>query len=424
MKNSITKPIKKVIIITILITQTLNTTSMFEKLHQKCPKHSPLPHLKQILSNQLNISASPPLSNFTSPSTLLISAIVTFRHGDRTTGRGADLKHFNQINCSKYQVLTPMGAKRLVILGQLLFRRYRLLVNSSSLFITSAKNRCLQSLLNFLQGFRELGVSSWSKGELLKEVEGRRFFEERDFTLLHDCKGPDAQFPEVAGNGYGVNAGQKKSQKPPDSSEDQDDDGEGNANVEVEKDVEIVLIYSVQPDALRNFKHQVNGTCPVEVNPVEKRSIKKITRKTNSKNQKRISSKNPNKKPESEQKSAPSSYLQILQSILDQIFFSRFKVFLSGSKSFFSGNRSLGREESSYSRLCQNYAMTLKKDMWRFHKGEQQDIKFCFYNTKQSNDKHQPQGPFFFQQGIFVAEKGTAYVGSVTKRYVPWPYTI
>lgn len=367
-----------------------HSASIFERVYHKSPASPVTSTLHSILHDRHQISALPSLSSFSETSTFLLSAFVTFRHGDRTTGKGAELFHFREINSSKFQVLTPIGARRLGVLGQILYRRYKLLVDSKSLFITSAKNRCLQSLLNFLQGFRDLGISEWTKAELVSRVDSEKFFVDNHFKLLHDCKGPDEQFLEIAGTNYG-NVSRKRKEKAPDSSEDQDDLGEFE---EQKLGTESSLILESFEDPLHKFLREIRRQNRAKSPPA---LCANIITKTQKKTEKQIT-----KKPKEK-----SSYLNILQSMLSQIIYSKFNVFLLVGKSFFSGSKGLTPEKSSYSRLCQNYAMTLKREMWRFHEGETRDIKFCFYNNQHNSSKSSSEESFFFQQGIFVAEKGT-----------------
>lgn len=384
---------------------------MFEKLYLKCPKGDIHDHLKFIFQDQLEISDPPLLSDFENASFLLVSAIITFRHGERTPGKGSNLASFAKINCQKFQVLTPMGAKRLAILGQILFRRYKDLLGPNSLFITSAKNRCLQSLLNFLQGFRDMKLDSMTRQELLASVERDSFFEENNFKLLHDCDQFGKQFLEVAGKNYG-RVSEKRQQNAPDSSEDNDDLGwEGERDrTKVEK---AAVWYESYEDPLKKFTREIfDKYRGPRTSAFKQKRRKKIEEGKKQKAKKKA------------KKEEKPFYLRILESIIEQISFSKFNVFLKVGKSFFSDEKSLSLQESSYSQLCTNYAMTLSKDMWRFHKGEQKDIKFCFYNQHGSSAKNNPENPFLFQKGIFVAEKGKSSATSTDPRNVPRAHSI
>jgi hypothetical protein len=378
----------------VLMINVINSSTIFEKLYLKCPISDISNDLKVIFEEKLEISTKPQLSDFKIDSFLLVSVIITFRHGERTSGKGANLKAFKNIKCPKFQVLTPIGAKRLTILGQILFRRYKDLLDSNSLFITSAKNRCLQSLLNFLQGFRNMDLSHMTRDQLMRLIESDKFFEENNFKLLHDCNGPDQEFLEVAGNNYGKTQ-EKRMENAPDSSEDQDDLGEKKDSELDNDEGNSSLIFESFEDPLKKFKREI----------FKNELMKKMTliKTSNSSKIKKKSKDEETEEPKQEEK---PFYLKILQSIIDQILYSKFNVFLTVGKSFFSGSKSLSNQESNYSKLCQNYAMTLNKDMWNFYNGDQQDIKFCFYNNKNLNEKMSQDDSFFLQKGIFVAEKG------------------
>lgn len=392
MKKSYT--FRENVLILSLVFLCIKCNSIFEKLYLKCPRDNIRHHLEYIFQDQFELSDPPPLSEFENRSYLLVSAIITFRHGERSPGKGSNLRSFAKINCQKFQVLTPIGAKRLAILGQILFRRYKNLLDSNSLFITSAKNRCLQSLLNFLQGFRDMRLDRMTRQQLVDAVETDSFFRDNNFKLLHDCNESGKQFLEVAGKNYG-RVSDKRQQHAPDASEDQDDLGGEDAAKQAKAEKPTTIWFESFEDPLKKFTREI----------FEKRRNPKISL-FRPKRKKSIRRDKEEKSKEGAKLEEKPFYMRILDSIIEQIFFSKFNVFLKAGKSFFSDDKSLSLQESSYSQLCTNYAMTLNKDMWRFHKGEQKDIKFCFYNHHESNAKADQSDSFFFQKGIFVAEKG------------------
>ena len=252
--TSITRINTSLIFLTLLIDTFCKTTSLYEKLYLKCPKININDNIKYIFGNNFKIDEDPLQVPFKSNSSLLLSAIITFRHGERTTGKGGILNNFLKINCSKYQSLTPLGAKRLTILGQILYRRYNYLLNSNSLFITSAKNRCLQSLLNFLQGFRNLNLHSMTRKDLENVVETDKFFEKHNFHLLHDCNNSGEQFLEVAGRKYAIEKEDKKD-KPYDLSEDNDYE---NEVLLIEKKNSIpIILYEFYENPLKKFTREL-----------------------------------------------------------------------------------------------------------------------------------------------------------------------
>ena len=366
------------------------TSSIYEKIYFKSPNNNVYANFPFIFEDALESTQPPTNSSLEEDSSLLVSSILTFRHGDRTTGKGACLKPFSQISCTKFQVLTPFGAKRLAILGQILFRKYDRLLDSNSLFITSAKNRCLQSLLNFLKGFRNMNLSHLSEEQLLLSVESDSFFKEHNFQLIHDCHGSDRQFLEVSGKNYGV---EKKEKDAPDMSEDQDDPGEVLESFGPERAPPV--IYESFEDPLKKFSREI----------LRKHDIPKLCLKT-SRKKPPISKEVVEDKSKKTKKVERPFYLRILESIVDQILYSKFNVFLKVGKSFFSENKNLSDQESSYSRLCENYAITLNRNMWKFYEGEHPDIKFCFYNQKGFGAEMKKEDIFLFQQGIFIAERG------------------
>lgn len=369
------------------LTQTKTFSSMYSKLYWKSSFESNSSFIDRLLPGQKEIIYTKPTqAQLKSSDTLLISTTVNFRHGERTSSKSGSLKAFYKLNCGKYQVLTPQGAMSLAELGQRLFQRYYSLISSHSLFISSAKNRCLQSLLNFLQGFRDLGIKNITIDQLKDKKHNINFFKERNITLLHECNGSKIEYFEVS----------KKMEIKAEESAENDDVTQTSLKPESRP------VFEVDEPQIEKFKRQIRlkseiARCPWSISLQQRRDKDEDLKKIKRAKQRKIQ----------EAKERKKFYTKVLDSILAQINFSKFMVLWESGISLFSKSKSLSREESLLSEMCHNYTTTLSKNMLGFITGEVKDIKFCFYNpTSRGKSTNENQDPALIQKGIFVADKG------------------
>ena len=362
------------------------SSSMYSKLYSKSASKQDPQILQTLLPNTKSQPLmSPNIAPKNNPNTLLISTTINFRHGERTSSKSGSLSAFHILNCTKYQVLTPQGAMTLAVLGQRLFQRYKGLISSHSLFISSAKNRCLQSLLNFLQGFRDLDLEHLSMEQLMSQRSNPQFFKSMDISLLHECNANQRHYFEVS----------KKIENYADES------GENDDLETLQSKVVQNPVFEQEEPALSVFKKQVlhpsqKLQCPWTSSMQQRRDLDEDVRMSKMK-QVMIRS----------EKKKKNFYQKVLESILAQISFSKFIVLWQTGMSLFSMKKPLSIDESLLSEMCQNYAVTLNQNMLGFITGDVKDIKFCFFNPAARGVSSKTDlYPALPQKGIFVADKG------------------
>ena len=89
---------KSIVILSLLINVISINTSLYEKIYLKSPRYKFNNYLNYIFGKQLDQKQDPKQVPFESKSSLILSSIITFRHGERTTGKGGVLNNFKNIN--------------------------------------------------------------------------------------------------------------------------------------------------------------------------------------------------------------------------------------------------------------------------------------------------------------------------------------
>jgi hypothetical protein len=120
----------------------------------------------------------------------LVSVFMLFRHGARTPNRHTT-KGYIANNLIQPGMLTPIGEEQLKLLGERTFKKYDIFEPKDVIFISSFRDRNVDSLDNFISPYKAKIVS-----EGLSEDSIRIFYTHKDSDFLFHSQYFDKRFKE------------------------------------------------------------------------------------------------------------------------------------------------------------------------------------------------------------------------------------